>query len=263
MAGRSWLTGRHKDGGIVSGDVPIVDLRGSAMSALVQAIPAVATRTGRGATVIGGLAVVFRLSHPYRATEDLDVVSCRRVDQPPQLELLLASGAEARGVSGALVPTPVGPVKVDVLEVTDAELAHLPTDPTDRLHVLSHSWAAATASPMIIRTEHGSGLTVAVAEPGPLVAMKLQSIMNRGSAKEATDLLDIINIVLDPAIGPICRAQLASADGQLRKDAAQHAELWFGERADRSFRLVQASPIGSDVEVDDLRAVGELLSASW
>jgi len=39
------------------------------------------------------------------------------------LQLLVASGAEVSGVSGVLVPTPAGLVQVDVLEVTDAELA--------------------------------------------------------------------------------------------------------------------------------------------
>jgi hypothetical protein len=29
-------------------------------------------------------------------------------------------------------------------------LANLPDDPTGRLHVLSHAWAAATATPMIL-----------------------------------------------------------------------------------------------------------------
>jgi hypothetical protein len=89
------------------------------------------------------------------------------------------------------VPTSAGPVQVDVLEVTDADLAPLPDDPTDRLHVLSHAWAATSATTVIMRASGTPNLTVAVAEPGPLVAMKLQSIMNRGSEKEGTDLLDI------------------------------------------------------------------------
>src|SRR5665811_2488253 len=110
-------------------------------------------------------------------------------------------------VSGALLPTAAGNVQVDVLEVTDAELADLPDDPTDRLHVLSHGWAAATATPMLIRAGGMPDLAVAVAEPGPLIAMKLQSIMNRGAAKEGTDLLDIVRLCLDPAAGPVLRSQ--------------------------------------------------------
>jgi hypothetical protein len=75
------------------------------MSALVLAIPAIAERTGREVIVVGGLAVVCRLTHPYRATLDLDTVNRRRTGEPAQLELLIASGAKRSGVSGALVPT--------------------------------------------------------------------------------------------------------------------------------------------------------------
>lgn len=192
--------------------------------------------------VIGGLAVVCRLSRPYRVTSDLDTVSRRGTGEAPQLQLLVASGAEVSGVSGVLVPTPAGLVQVDVLEVTDAELANLPDDPTDRLHVLSHAWAAATATPVVIRADGMPGLTVEVAEPGPLVAMKLQSVMNRGAAKEATDLLDIVQLSLDPAASPLGRAQLATADSQLQEDAARHARRWFQDHAERSVRVMRAIP---------------------
>lgn len=47
---------------------------------------------------------------------------------------------------------------------------------------------------MIIRADEEIQVTVAVAESGPLVAMKLQSVMNRPNAKEATDLLDIVRL---------------------------------------------------------------------
>jgi hypothetical protein len=132
------------------------------MSALALAIPAIASLTGREVVVIGGLAVVCRLTRPYRATSDLDTGNRRGTNEPAQLELLLASGAEASGVSGALVPTSAGKVQVDVLEVTDAELADLPDDPTDRLHVLSHKGAAATATPILIRASGMPDLTATV-----------------------------------------------------------------------------------------------------
>jgi hypothetical protein len=245
----------------VSGsDSPIViNLIGTSMSALALAIPAIRQRTGREVIVVGGLAVVCRLTHPHRVTSDLDTVNRRRNDEAAQLELLVASGAERSGVSGVLVPTSAGPVQVDVLEVTDADLAPLPDDPTDRLHVLSHAWAATTATPVMLQASGTPDLTVAVAEPGPLVAMKLQPIMNRGSAKEGTDLLDIIRLCLDPAAGPILRAQPAHADLRIRVDAARHAQLWFNDRADRSLRRVRAIPEGRNTELDDLHLVGELL----
>jgi hypothetical protein len=150
------------------------------MSALVHAIPAIVERTGREVILIGGLAVMCRLTQPYRVTTDLDTVNRRGDTEPAQLELLLASGAERSGISGAMVHTSAGDVQVDVLEVTDADLNDLPDDPTDRLHVLAHAWAASSASPVIIHANDMPALIVAVAEPGPLIAMKRQSIMNRG-----------------------------------------------------------------------------------
>lgn len=232
------------------------------MTALVMAIPETTKRTGRPVIVVGGLAVVCRLSRPYRSTSDLDTVNRRAGNEPAQLELLIASGAQSSGVSGVLVPTPAGPVQVDVLEVSDAELAHLPDDPTDRLHVLSHAWAAATASPVTVRGATAGDLTVAVAEPGPLIAMKLQSIMNRGRNKETTDLLDIVQLSLDPATGPVSRAALKHADTQLRGDALLHAHRWFTQHADRTARLIHAIPEGRNTTLDDIHLVSELLQAT-
>lgn len=255
---------RQKQPGNVSGNdsTVVVNLIGTSMSALALAIPAIKQRTGREVILVGGLAVVCRLTHPYRVTSDLDTVNRRRNDEPAQLELLLASGAEPSGVSGVLVPTSAGPVQVDVLEVTDADLMPLPDDPTDRLHVLSHAWAATSATRVTMRASGTPDVTVAVAEPGPIVAMKLQSIMNRGSEKEGTDLLDITRLCLDPTAGPILRAQLAHADPRIRADAARHARRWFHNYADRSLRRVRGIPEGRNTELDDLHLVGELLDAA-
>lgn len=268
MAGRSWTPGHHRNRGNVSGNPPlrVVDLIGSSMEAVVMAIPEVATRTGRPVIIVGGLAVICRLSTPYRATIDLDTVNRRHGGEPAQLEVLLASpGATASGPAGALVPTAAGPVQVDVLEVSDADLSPLPDDPTDRLHVMSHDWAAATATEVIICAGARAGDAVsvevraAVAEPGPLVAMKLQSVMNRGRAKEATDLLDIIRLTLDPATGPVVREQLAGAAKRIRVDADRHAKLWFTDKAARTGRLVRELPQGVDIDPDLIALVSQLL----
>lgn len=232
------------------------------MTRLVSAIPVIAEQTGRSVVLVGGLAVMCRLSTPYRATTDLDTVDRRAVDALSQLQLLVSAGATPSGPSGALVHTPYGDVQVDVLEVTDAEIDDLPDDPTDRLHVQSHAWAASTASGLVIGTEGLEPLKVAVSEPGPLIAMKLQSIMNRGSAKEGTDLLDIVRLTLDQRCGPVSRDQLETADPQLRADALLHARRWFDQTAGRSLRRIRAVPEGSDVEVDDVRLVGDLLVAA-
>ena len=123
------------------------------MSALVRAIPATEALTGRPVIIVGGLAVICRSRRPYRATSDLDTVNRRSGDEPRQLEVLIANGAQPSGASGALVPTADGPVQVDVLEVSDADLSQLPDDPTDRLHVLAHAWAAQTATLLRLRAD--------------------------------------------------------------------------------------------------------------
>lgn len=232
------------------------------MTRLVSAIPVVAEQTGRAVVLIGGLAVMCRLSAPYRVTTDLDMVDRRAVDEDSQLELLVSAGATPSGPSGALVRTPFGDVQVDVLQVTDVDVDDLPDDPTDRLHVQSHAWGASTATGLSLRVEEQPPLTVAVAEPGPIIAMKLQSIMNRGAAKEGTDLLDIVRLTLDRSCGPTSRDQLEAADQQLRADASLHARRWFHETADRSLKKIRAVPEGRDLELDDMRLVGDLLIAA-
>lgn len=100
-----------------------------------------------------------------------------------------------------------------------------------------------------------------VAEPGPLVAMKLQSVMNRPTAKERTDLLDIIRLTTDPTAGPLARAQLHAAHGQLKADAARHARRWFVDQRRETFRLVRGIPEGADLDEDSVDLVAQLLLA--
>lgn len=209
-------------------EIPAVDLVGASMLALVEAIPEFEARTGRRATVIGGLAVLCRLGIVYRGTGDLDTANRRAVGEPHQLDVLLQQDDVTQAdAAGVWIPTAAGAVKVDVIEVSDAGLSHLPEDETDRLAVLSHAWAIEAATPLRIRAASSDGasteIVAYVAEPGPLIAMKLQSVMNRLVEKERTDLLDIVRLTLDHTAGPAARAQLAEADKQLAEDARLHA----------------------------------------
>lgn len=244
----------------MSGDIRTVSLSGAPMTRLLSAIPVVLEQTGREIVLIGGLAVMCRLPTPHRATTDLDTVDRRGAGEPSQLQLLVAAGGVPSGPSGAVVRTPHGEVQVDVIGITDADLDRLPDDPTLRLEVRSHAWAASTASSLTLDVDGLPGLTVRVAEPGPLVAMKLQSVVNRPAAKESTDLLDIVRLVLDQECGPAVSDQLRAADAGLRADALLHAEQWFGRSADRSHRRIRAVPSADDLEVDDVRLVGDLLA---
>lgn len=252
------MSGNHED------DAPTVSLIGPAMRALVLAIPEIESRIEKPICLIGGLAVICRLRTTYRATSDLDTVNRRSSDEPAQLEVLLKSGATPADAAGVVLPTSLGPVKVDVLEVADWELEELPDDPTDRLHVLAHAWAAATATSMTIQVESSrealpERVSARVAEPGPLIAMKLQSVMNRPLAKEGTDLLDIVRLTLDRAAGAAARAQFDQADETLRYVAALHARRWFVEQRDRTLRRIRAIPEGTDIDLDTLDLVAELL----
>lgn len=237
------------------------------MRAIVQAIPELEARAGRRATVIGGLAVLCRLGIAYRATSDLDTANRLAAGEQPQLDVLLQSAdIKQAGPAGVWIPTAAGLVQVDVIEVTDSELEDLPEDETDRLAVLSHAWAIDTATPMRIRVANsldGSGTEVIahVSEPGPLIAMKLQSIMNRSAAKERTDLLDIVRLILDRDAGPSAREQLGQASAQLAKDARLHAERWFVTRRDQSYRLIRELPEGANIDTDTVQLVAELLLA--
>jgi hypothetical protein len=247
-------------------DIPTVELVGISMLAIVQAIPELEARTGRKAVVIGGLAVLCRLGVAYRATSDLDTANHRIGGEPAQIDVLLQQdGVTRAGPAGVWIPTPAGEVQVDVIEVTDAELIQLPDDETDRLAVLSHSWAIETATPVRIRvanpSEDDAEVIVRVSEPGPLIAMKLQSIMNRPREKERTDLLDIVRLTLDQTAGPLVRAQLAAASPQLAADARIHANKWFVEQRDQTLRLILELPESSTIDVDTVQLVGELLMA--
>ena len=247
--------------------IPVVDLAGRSMLAIVQAIPELEARTGRRATVIGGLAVLCRLGTAYRATSDLDTANRRAAGEPAQLDVLLRRDDVTRvGPAGVWIPTSAGRVQVDVIEVSDAELSHLPQDETDRLAVLSHVWAIETTTPVRIRAVNPSDgasteVVVSVAEPGPLIAMKLQSIMNRPVDKERTDLLDIVQLTLDSTAGPSARTQLGKADAQLAADARLHAYRWFVDLKDQTLRLIRELPEGADIDADAIQLVSELLLA--
>ncbi len=241
---------------------PTVALHGPMMAAIVAAIPVTVRDTGRPVIVVGGLAVLCRLSSPYRATTDLDTVSRLLAGQVGQLELLVAAGATPSGPAGVQVQTALGPVQVDVLEVTDADLSPLPEDPTDRLHVLSHAWAAQTATPVCIASDDTPPVTVLVARPAALVAMKLQSVMNRGAAKEGTDLLDIVRLTTDPTTAAAVIDELSTADDQLKADALLHARRWFHDGAARTLQRIRSIPEGAPTTADDLALVADLLSAA-
>jgi hypothetical protein len=234
---------------------------GEQMVAVVQALIQVRDTLSRPPVIVGGLAVLARLSTPYRATVDLDVVD--RMRGPSQLDLLRAvSGAEPVEPAAVLLPTPVGPVRVDVLPVRQAELDRPSDDPGDRLHASSHAWAHDSATDLTLEIIRPNGqplaVTTPVAEPGPLIAMKLQAVMNRSTGKQGTDLLDIVRLTLDPATRPAALNQIQDVDPAIAHDIALHVDLWFRRDTRKAQRWITQAG-GTDVTAEDLELVAELL----
>jgi len=164
-----------------------------------------------------------------------------------------------------LLPTPYGQVKVDVLEVRQVEIDEPSDDPGDRLHASAHAWANDTASEVTIEVASLRGVQVEVstlvAEPGPLIAMKLQAIMNREAAKQGTDLQDIARLLLDEQVRPTALAQLGNCRASTAADIALHVDLWLVRRRRQAMRWVHDVG-GSDLTLDDLDLVAELLLAA-
>jgi hypothetical protein len=235
------------------------------MAAVVQGVTEVRVLIGQPPVIVGGLAVLARLSSPYRATVDLDIVD-RLAGAVPHLEVLRASGdAESVEPAAVLLPTPYGQVKVDVLEVRQVELDEPSDDPGDRLHASAHAWAHDAATNVTIDVIRPNGerieVTTPVAEPGPLIAMKLQAVMNRSVAKQGTDLLDIVRLMLDAGARPTALGQIGAVAAPMAADIALHVDLWFVRRRTQSLRWIQGVG-GDEVTLDDLELVAELLLAA-
>jgi hypothetical protein len=238
---------------------------GDAMAAVVQGVEEVRTLIGQPPVVVGGVAVMCRLSNPYRATTDLDVVD-RLLGEVPQLQVLRAArGAQPVEPASVLLPTVYGQVKVDVLEVRQIEIDQPSDDPGDRLHAFAHAWANDSATEVTIEVVPLSGahveVSALVAEPGPLVAMKLQAIMNRAVAKQGTDLQDIARLILDEQVRPAALAQLGSCGMPTAADIALHVDLWLVNGRRQALRWMHDAG-GTDLTFDDLDLVAELLLAA-
>lgn len=104
-------------------------------------------------------------------------------------------------------------------------------------------------------------VTTPVAEPGPLIAMKLQAVMDRGVEKQGTDLLDIVRLTFDEMTRAGALAQIGGAGDALARDVVQHVDLWFVRRQRDTLRRIRQAG-GDDVEADDLTLVAELLLAA-
>ena len=220
-----------------------ITLVGDAMASIVHGVAEVRDLLGQPPVVVGGLAVLSRLSTPYRATIDLDVVD-RLLGPVPQLQILRsAEGAVPAEPAAVLLPTAHGPVKVDVLVVRQVELDRPSDDPGDRLHASAHAWANDSATDVTIEVALLDGthfeVTTPVAEPGPLIAMKLQAVMNRSVTKQGTDLQDILRLTFDDQTRPVALAQIGAVDDAVARDIAFHVDHWFVSKQVQALRWIR------------------------
>jgi hypothetical protein len=149
-----------------------------------------------------------------------------------------------------------------VLEVRQVELDQPSDDPGDRLHAAAHAWASDTATDLTIEVLLADGDKVEVATPvaesGPLVAMKLQAVMNRSTDKQGTDLLDILRLTLDQSARPAVLGQIGDVQCSMAADIAPHVDHWFVRRRSQAIAWIHSAG-GDDINGDDLDLVAELL----
>jgi hypothetical protein len=217
----------------VSGETVILeDGPQGTVAALVRAASTVAEHAGVPVALIGGLAVVCRVSTGTRATGDVDVVTDTQADLIGSASAAdnLVEARLARRESGSeTIRVWVGPTKVEIIEtqaVPEEEATAIEPE-LSRLFVLAHRWALETATPLYL-TVRGDEVTalIDVAQPAALVAMKLHSIHARTEErKRASDAWDLARLLdthnIDGSItrelvhGPFGLYDLAAA--QLRR----------------------------------------------
>lgn len=232
----------------VSGDEPMpsVPFAHGAMTPIVAAIADVEAVLGEPPTIVGGIAVLCRAGTAYRATGDLDTAASSPRGSIGLLEMLRATErAEAVAPAGVDLWTRFGTARVDVIDVPPLAQDEVFTDPADRLYAMSHLWAIESATPMRLIVMDGidevETVVARIAEPGPLVAMKLQSAPDRGSAKEGTDLFDIVRLSRDPATAGKVMSDLRQCDRRIAHDCGVLVQRVLGAGRGRALSLIRAA----------------------
>ena len=91
----------------------------------------------------------------------------------------------------------------------------------------------------------------------------MKASIDRTTVKEATDLLDVIRLVTDPATAGFVLAEFKEADAQLVEDVAAHAHLKFRKNVLRTRRIIRdLGPQAVDAEFID-GAADFLEGALW
>lgn len=209
-------------------DSVVVHLPGEAMGGLVCAIAQMSDADLGRYAIVGGVAVAARLGQAHRATRDVDTV----VDQdhvPAAIAVLMALPSATADPAGGPHRVLLEGTKVEVLEVglmpNEEGLAGL--SERQRLFVVSHSWALATATSLTVVTTgpNVDRATAPFATPAALVAMKLHAIQDRsgdGQDKRAGDAWDLHQLLTHHNRGGEISRSVRSGPAELR-DAVQVA----------------------------------------
>jgi hypothetical protein len=172
------------------------------VAALVRAAGTVATHAGVPVALIGGLAVMCRISTGTRATGDVDIVTDTEADLVGTTSAaanLVDANLARREPGTETIRLWLGPTKVEIIETQAvAEVDAIGIEPElSRLFVLAHRWALESAGPMtlsVIGTDVSADIRVAM--PAALVAMKLHSIHSRSDErKRASDAWDLARLL--------------------------------------------------------------------
>lgn len=128
-----------------------------------------------------------------------------------------------------------------------------------------HAWANDSATDLTIevvrRDGHRIEVATLVAEPGPLIAMKLQAVMNRSVDKQGTDLLDILRLTFDEVTRSVMLRQIAEVADHVARDISLHVDLWFVRNRQQALRWIHKAG-GVEITLDDLDLAADLLRAS-
>jgi Nucleotidyl transferase AbiEii toxin, Type IV TA system len=203
---------------------------------LVRAASLVAEHARVPIALIGGLAVACRLATAHRATQDVDIVADESANivsvEATAAEHLVAAGVAQRATDTTSVRLYIAGTRVEIIETTrlnPSDAADI--DPEDdRLFVLAHRWALETATECTLVVGSNSPVTLPVARPAALVAMKVHAIEDRtDDRKRASDAWDLFRLLdAHNSQGDLTAALAAGPEG---------LDVLVAKAIDRVFRI--------------------------
>lgn len=206
---------------------------------LVRAAAVVAEHAGVQVALIGGLAVMCRVTGWQRATGDVDVVSDTQADVvagTSAAENLVKAEVADRDPGTDSVGLWVAGTKVEIIETREvrADQAADIEPESDRLFVLGHRWGLDSADQMILQVvDSPVRAEIPVARPAALLTMKLHSIDTRTEdRKRASDAWDIYRLLDTHNRNGTVTAELKAGPDGLADLAAEALDRFF--RRDRT-----------------------------